>query len=70
MSANTKMNKIILEEDSIDEHKVEPDVSFLDDLNADSLGIVELIMAAGTGRKDVIHQLRLSALGAGDVSAA
>ena len=70
MSANNKVHDINFEQFRISENKVEPDVSFLDDLNADSLGIVELIMAAGTGRKDVIHQLRLSALGAGDVSAA
>ena len=61
MSANDKMNDIIFEQVSLNEDNVLPDASFLDDLNADSLGIVELIMAAGTGQKDVIHQLRLTA---------
>jgi acyl carrier protein len=61
MSANDKMNNIIFEQVSFNEDKVLPDASFLDDLSADSLGIVELIMAAGTGQKDVIHQLRLTA---------
>ena len=61
MSANDKMNDIFFEQVSLNEDNVLPNTSFLDDLNADSLGIVELIMAAGTGQKDVIHQLRLTA---------
>ena len=40
-----KIQQIIAEKLSIDASEVTPDASFIDDLNADSLDIVELIMA-------------------------
>ncbi|MBP1888542.1 acyl carrier protein [Clostridium moniliforme] len=40
-----KIQEIIAEKLSIDASEVTPDASFIDDLNADSLDIVELIMA-------------------------
>jgi hypothetical protein len=38
-----------------------PGTSFFDDLNADSLKVVELIMVASTGQKDIFNQLKLNA---------
>ena len=40
-----KIKTIIAEQLQIDEHQVTPDASFMDDLGADSLDTVELIMA-------------------------
>ncbi|MDI3482065.1 MAG: acyl carrier protein [Tepidanaerobacteraceae bacterium] len=40
-----KIKKIIAEQLGIDEDDVVPEASFIDDLGADSLDIVELIMA-------------------------
>ncbi len=40
-----KIKKIIVEQLGIDEDKVTMDASFIDDLGADSLDMVELIMA-------------------------
>lgn len=40
-----KIKNIIVEQLGIDESKVTPDASFIDDLGADSLDMVELIMA-------------------------
>ena len=40
-----KIKNIIVEQLGIDESKVTPEASFIDDLGADSLDIVELIMA-------------------------
>ncbi|UKI38624.1 MAG: acyl carrier protein [Clostridiales bacterium] len=39
------MKNIIVEQLGIDESKVTPEASFIDDLGADSLDMVELIMA-------------------------
>jgi len=47
-----------------------PKTSFLDDLDADSLKLVELIMVAGTGQKDIIHQIRSLHQRTGDINAA
>jgi acyl carrier protein len=44
-SAEERLKKIIAKELSVDEADVVPDASFIDDLNADSLDLVELIMA-------------------------
>ena len=43
--AEERLKKIISKELSVDEADVVPDASFIDDLNADSLDLVELIMA-------------------------
>jgi acyl carrier protein len=45
MSAEDRLRKIIAKELSVSEDEVVPDASFIDDLNADSLDLVELIMA-------------------------
>ena len=45
MSAAEKVIDIIVEQLSVDRDKVTPEASFVDDLGADSLDLVELIMA-------------------------
>jgi len=40
-----KVKDIIVEQLGVDESEVKPEASFIDDLGADSLDIVELIMA-------------------------
>jgi acyl carrier protein len=45
MSIEEKMKKIIVEQLSVSEDEVVPTASFADDLGADSLDLVELIMA-------------------------
>lgn len=40
-----KVKKIIIEQLGVDESEVTPDASFLEDLGADSLDTVELVMA-------------------------
>ena len=45
MSLEDKMIDIIVEQLSVDREKVVPGASFVDDLGADSLDLVELIMA-------------------------
>ncbi len=45
MAAESKMIDIIVEQLSVDRDKVVPGASFIDDLGADSLDLVELIMA-------------------------
>ena len=45
MTVEEKMIDIIVEQLSVDREKVVPGASFVDDLGADSLDLVELIMA-------------------------
>jgi acyl carrier protein len=45
MSAEDRLKKIIAKELSVSEEEVTPEASFIEDLNADSLDLVELIMA-------------------------
>ncbi|MBE3093147.1 MAG: acyl carrier protein [Chloroflexi bacterium] len=45
MEAMDKIKKIIVDQLGVDESKITEDSSFVDDLGADSLDIVELIMA-------------------------
>lgn len=42
---NERVKKIVVEKLDVDENKVIPDASFVDDLGADSLDTVELVMA-------------------------
>lgn len=42
---NDRVTKIIVEQLGVEESEVNPSASFIDDLNADSLDLVELIMA-------------------------
>ena len=44
-SAEERLRKIIAEQLSVSEEEVTPDASFIEDLNADSLDLVELIMS-------------------------
>lgn len=45
MSIEEKVKEIIVEQLSVDEADVQPNASFVDDLGADSLDLVEMIMA-------------------------
>ena len=45
MSLLEKVQAVVAEKLSVDEAEVVPEASFTDDLNADSLDLVELIMA-------------------------
>ena len=45
MAINQEMVDIIVEQLSVEKNKVVPEASFVDDLGADSLDLVELIMA-------------------------
>ncbi len=44
-AVNEKLRKIIAEQLGVEEERVVPEAHFIDDLNADSLDLVELIMA-------------------------
>ena len=44
-SVEEKVKHIIVEQLGVDEQEVKPEASFVDDLGADSLDIVELVMA-------------------------
>jgi acyl carrier protein len=45
MSVELKVKKIIVEQLGVDESQVDASASFVDDLGADSLDIVELVLA-------------------------
>lgn len=45
MAVRDKVKQIIVEQLGVDEEQVEDSASFVDDLGADSLDIVELVMA-------------------------
>ena len=45
MSIENKVKEIIVQQLGVDEDKVSLDASFVDDLGADSLDVVELVMA-------------------------
>ena len=49
MAVEAKMIDIIVEQLSVEKDKVVPNASFVDDLGADSLDLVELIMAMEEG---------------------
>ncbi len=49
MSLDQEMINIIVEQLSVEKDKVVPNASFVDDLGADSLDLVELIMAMEEG---------------------
>ena len=54
MAVADKVKGIIVEQLGVDEEEVTPDASFVDDLGADSLDTVELIMAFEEEFKDEI----------------
>lgn len=45
MEIPSKIRDVIVEQLGVDSDKVKPEASFIDDLGADSLDIVELVMA-------------------------
>jgi len=45
MNLDAKVKNIIVEQLGVDADRVKPEASFIDDLGADSLDIVELVMA-------------------------
>ena len=45
MSIENKVKEIIVQQLGVDADKVTPEASFVDDLGADSLDVVELVMA-------------------------
>jgi acyl carrier protein len=45
MSVEERVKEIIVDQLGVDEGEVTPDAKFIDDLGADSLDIVELVMA-------------------------
>ena len=45
MSIEEKVTSIIVDQLGVDKDKVKPEASFVDDLGADSMDIVELVMA-------------------------
>ncbi|MDH4227402.1 MAG: acyl carrier protein [Deltaproteobacteria bacterium] len=45
MATETRVKKIIAEQLNVSEDEVKPGASFMDDLGADSLDIVEMVMA-------------------------
>ena len=49
MAVSDKVKSIIVEQLGVDEEEVTPDASFVDDLGADSLDTVELVMAFEEG---------------------
>lgn len=44
MSTFERVKKVVVEQLEVDEKEVTPDASFVDDLGADSLDVVELVM--------------------------
>ena len=45
MSTESRVKKIIVEQLGVGEDEVKPEASFVDDLGADSLDVVEMVMA-------------------------
>jgi len=58
MSSDKQTKEIIFEQSTADKDEPVPGVSFLDNLDTGTLKIVELIMVAGTGQKDIINRIR------------
>ncbi len=54
-----RLKKIIIDQLGVEEEQVEPGTSFIDDLNADSLDLVELIMAMEEEFSDDSNQVRI-----------
>ncbi len=54
-----RLKKIIIDQLGVEENQVDPTVSFVDDLNADSLDLVELIMAMEEEFSDGSKEIRI-----------
>ena len=57
---NDRVTKIIVEQLGVEESEVTPSASFIDDLNADSLDLVELIMALEDEFSDGDNKLEIA----------
>ena len=55
-----RVKKVAVDRLAVEEDKVTPEASFLDDLNADSLDLVELIMAFEEEFSDGGKEIRIS----------
>ena len=55
-----RVKKIIVEQLGVDESEVNPGASFVDDLNADSLDLVELVMSLEEEFSDGGRKLEIS----------
>ena len=62
-----RLKTIIVDQLGVDEEQVTPGVSFVDDLNADSLDLVELIMAMEEEFSDSDRQIRIPDKDAEDI---
>ncbi len=54
-----RMKKIVIDQLGVEEEQVVPSASFVDDLNADSLDLVELIMAMEEGFSNDSTEIRI-----------
>ncbi len=54
-----RLKKIIIDQLGVEEEQVMPNVSFVEDLNADSLDLVELIMAIEEEFSDANREIRI-----------
>lgn len=55
-----RVTKVVIDRLAVEEEKVTPEASFLEDLNADSLDLVELIMALEEEFSEGDRQLKIS----------
>jgi len=55
-----KVKKVVAEQLGVEENQVVPNASFVDDLNADSLDLVELIMALEEEFSEGDHPFEIS----------
>ena len=55
MSAEMKSNDFIVDQLRVENDKVVPDESFIDDLDANTLELVKLIMATGIRKKKMTY---------------
>ena len=55
-----RLRAIVVEQLGVEEHQVVPEASFVDDLNADSLDLVELTMAIEEEFSDDNREIRIS----------
>ena len=55
-----RVTKVVMDRLAVEEEKITPEASFLEDLNADSLDLVELIMALEEEFSDDNRQLKIS----------
>ena len=54
-----RLKKIVVEQLGVDDEEVVPSASFVDDLGADSLDLVELIMALEEGFSNPSHKIEI-----------